>query len=101
MNENAGMYVVVVTFRVASEAVERFRKRVIEQARISVESESGCVRFDVCEPEDGADFLLYEVYADRAAFDVHLASDHFRQFDDEVRPMVKDKQVTTWHRVFG
>ena len=39
--------------------------------------------------------FLYEIYDDRAAFDAHLASPHFRAFDAEVGPWVQDKQVET------
>ncbi|MEM7522936.1 MAG: antibiotic biosynthesis monooxygenase [Pseudomonadota bacterium] len=37
--------------------------------------------------------FLYEVYDDAAAFDAHLASDHFKDFDAAVAPMVAAKTV--------
>ncbi|MFK7944291.1 MAG: putative quinol monooxygenase [Paracoccaceae bacterium] len=56
--------------------------------------EPGCQRFDVWQdPADPARVCLYEVYNDRAAFDAHLVSAHFKAFDAEVASWVMDKQV--------
>ena len=93
------MYVVLVTFRIASGQEDAFEVRVLAQARESLGRESGCRQFDVARSESGgAEFLLYEVYTDRTAFDRHLASDHFRRFDAEVAASVAHKAVTTWIR---
>jgi quinol monooxygenase YgiN len=43
--------------------------------------------------------FLYERYADRAAFDAHLASTHFRAFDAAVRGMVAAKSMRALQRV--
>lgn len=37
--------------------------------------------------------MLYEIYADRAAFDRHLAMPHYVEFDRLTRPMVRSKGV--------
>ncbi|MGI9463684.1 MAG: putative quinol monooxygenase, partial [Aestuariivirgaceae bacterium] len=56
-----------------------------------------CRRFDVCtDPDRPERVFLYEIYDDRAAFDAHLASDHFKAFDAEVVPITLDKVVGTW-----
>jgi len=50
--------------------------------------------FDICvDSEDAGKILLYEVYSDKSAFDLHLQSDHFKQFDSEVKDMVKEKTI--------
>ena len=43
--------------------------------------------------------FLYEVYDDRKAFDAHLATLHFKQFDPAVAPMVASKAVRVLERV--
>jgi len=43
--------------------------------------------------------MLYEVYSDRGAFDAHLASAHFIDFDETVRDWIIDKQVTILERI--
>ena len=91
------MYVVTVTFEVHPEMQEAFLRRVMEQASDSLRVEPGCSRFDVSTgPERPDGVFLYEIYDDRAAFDRHLASAHFRSFDAEVVPMVVSKTVQVW-----
>jgi quinol monooxygenase YgiN len=61
-----------------------------------VREEAECSRFDVLVPRDAAvaDMVtLYEIYTDRAAFDLHLATRHFQEFDSATRDMVLAKIV--------
>ena len=93
------MYVVTVVFEPLPELAEDFRTAMIANARASREREPGCRQFDVCiEPGTGTVFL-YEVYDDRAAFDAHLASEHFRAFDAKVRDWVARKAVRSYERI--
>lgn len=89
------MYLVAVTFHVTEGREDDFLARVLQQAEDSL-GEEGCRRFDVWTSPDGPrSVFLYEIYDDRTAFDVHLASDHFRAFDAEVSPWIADKRVET------
>ena len=94
------MFVVVVEFTARSEHAAAFRERVQQQAQDSLNLEPECHVFDVCVDPDREELvLLYEVYTDRAAFDLHLASNHFKSFDAEVRDWVANKQVSTFQRL--
>ena len=94
------MYVVVVEFTLDPEHAQAFRQRVRQQAQDSLREESECHVFDVCIDSARDDFvLLYEIYTDREAFDVHLESAHFRDFDHEVRNWVSDKKVSTYEKL--
>jgi quinol monooxygenase YgiN len=68
-----------VTLEVIPEAREEFLDAITENARLSVQDEPGCHRFDVVELGEGSNrFAFYEVYRDRAAFDKeHLTAPHF------------------------
>ncbi len=91
------MYCVTVLFEVRPDRYEAFRSRVVRQANDSIEQESGCHRFDVwTDPARSQQVYLYEIYEDRAAFDAHLQSKHFKAFDQEVADWVTDKQVVLW-----
>ncbi|MEO1536445.1 MAG: putative quinol monooxygenase [Pseudomonadota bacterium] len=91
------MYVVTVTFRLAVEHAQAFLAAVRENAQLSLAREPGCHRFDVAVGEDGPETVfLYELYDDRAAFDAHLASAHFKSFDAMVAPWVASKDVATY-----
>ena len=94
------MYVVSVDFRIKPEFLTAFRERMIANARASREQEPGCFQFDVCTDPANADCIyLYEVYADRATFDAHLASAHFKAFDQEVGRWVAGKTIRIFERV--
>jgi autoinducer 2-degrading protein len=94
------MYVVVVEFTIKAEFAGHFRERVQQQARDSLERESECHVFDVCiDPAQDEFVLLYEVYSERGAFDAHLESAHFIDFDNRVRDWVESKQVACYARI--
>lgn len=91
------MFVVTVKFKVDAATSDDFHEAVINQAANSLNREEDCHRFDVCfDPDDPARVFLYELYADRAAFDRHLRSEHFLDFDARVCGWVEDKAVETW-----
>ncbi|MEM9708572.1 MAG: putative quinol monooxygenase [Pseudomonadota bacterium] len=92
-------YAVVVRFHIGPEAWEEFVALVKNNAHLSLQ-EPGCVQFDVLtDPARLGEVFLYEIYTDRAAFDAHLATAHFVDFDAAYRDMVSEKQVETWKEV--
>ncbi|KNG93304.1 putative quinol monooxygenase [Pseudaestuariivita atlantica] len=88
------MYAVCVTFRVRADAVDAFLPRMLANAETSLATEAGCHQFDVCR--EGNEVFLYELYADRAAFDAHLDTAHFRDFDAATADMIEEKTVKTY-----
>lgn len=93
------MFVVIVEFTLEAEYIERFRERVRRQAGDSLNRELDCHVFDVCIDPARDDFvMLYEVYSDRGAFDAHLLSSHFVDFDETVRGWIIDKKVVFLER---
>lgn len=94
------MYIVTVDFRVKPEFSKQFRGQMVANARASREREPGCSQFDVCVDPAQADLIyLYEVYDDRAAFDAHLATAHFKSFDAIVGPWLAGKTVRIYERI--
>ena len=94
------MFAVVVFFQVKAEYVNEFSTLVLNNAKTSLEHESGCHQFDVCFDDDkSSEVFLYELYDDKAAFDVRLASEHFLAFSDASAPMVADKTLHIYSRV--
>ncbi len=85
---------VIVSFTVKTDDRERFMALLRENARKSIAEEPGCRRFDILEPPQRPDEVwLYETYRDRAAFDAHLDTPHYRDFDSETRGMVAGRAV--------
>jgi autoinducer 2-degrading protein len=92
-------YAITVSFELEEGAAEKFHPLVAENARQSVALEPGCLRFDVLFPTNGAmgrEVFLYEIYTNQAAFDVHLATAHFKSFDEETRTLVRKKTVNAF-----
>jgi quinol monooxygenase YgiN len=90
-------YVVWVEFDIHADMSAAFVAMVRENATISLASEPGCERFDVlCSEADPSHIALYEVYGSRPAFEDHLGSPHFRDFDMRSQPLVSRKQVSTF-----
>jgi quinol monooxygenase YgiN len=94
------MYVVVVDFEIKPDVIDPFRRLIRDNARRSVNDEPGCRQFDVCvDPTKPTSIFLYEVYDDRAAFDAHLKTAHFKEFDAATASMLANKQVRLLSRV--
>lgn len=93
------MYVVTVEFTAVPAHRSELGKALQRQAANSLSLETECHTFLVStDANDGNRFFLYEEYTDRAAFDAHLASDHFAEFNARVTPWVASKKVETWVR---
>ena len=96
------LFVVVVEFHLKEGARAQFRHLIDANADASVRSESGCLQFDVLEPEgDGDRVLLYEVYSDKAAFDAHRQTEHFRTFASQSEVLCLEKSVTRCRLAFS
>lgn len=93
------MYAVTVQFTLKSGQQEAFLPLMVENARTSLLEESGCLQFDVLRGGAADVVFLYEIYEDRAAFDLHLQSAHFKSFDAAVGDMVADKIIQTFDEV--
>jgi (4S)-4-hydroxy-5-phosphonooxypentane-2,3-dione isomerase len=88
-------YVVIVEFGLAPGSRPAFRP-LMDANAIASAKEPGCRRFDVVEPTGDPDrIVLYEIYDDRAAFEAHLATPHFKAFDAEAGPMIARRSIVT------
>jgi (4S)-4-hydroxy-5-phosphonooxypentane-2,3-dione isomerase len=75
------VFALVVGIETPPESRDRFLEAIAEQAAASLEREPGCLRFDVCSVvEDENRFVLYEIYADAAAYEAHGQTEHFARW---------------------
>src|SRR5690606_16184780 len=77
-------FLVLPEFIIAPEKKDRFLEAAMNDARQSLAIEIGCLQFDVTCLE-GDTVLFYEVYSGRAAFDHHLETSHFKEFQDAMK----------------
>jgi quinol monooxygenase YgiN len=58
-------------------------------------SEPDCQRFDISIPDGTENTVrLYEVYADQAAFDHHMATPHMAAYREDTGDMVASRALT-------
>jgi autoinducer 2-degrading protein len=94
---SARSHVIWVAFRVRPEARAEFLRLVCANAWASLRAEPGCSRFDVLPSLAESDLVcLYEIYDDLAAFQAHLATPHFKDFDCATAGMYTNKQVQSF-----
>jgi (4S)-4-hydroxy-5-phosphonooxypentane-2,3-dione isomerase len=87
-------YVVTVEFFLHPGAMQQFMPLMIENAEKSRTLEPGCDRFDVLTTAGETDrVFLYEIYKDEAAFQAHLKTAHFLEFDAASRQHIKDRKI--------
>ena len=89
-------YVVAVVIVAKPEHRDEFRREMIANATASRTLEPGCRQFDVCESADGAETFLYEIYDDEAAFQAHLATDHYKRFNARTTAWLTEKRIVKY-----
>lgn len=96
------LFVIVVDFHLKPGVRPEFRRLIDLNAEDSVRNEQGCLQFDVLEPDgEGDRVLLYEIYTDKAAFDAHLRTEHFRDFAGASEALCLRKSVTQCNLVYS
>ena len=94
------MFAVTVLLEVDDRHLPEFMDAMKKQARNSLEREKGCRQFDICiDPYAPRRVFLYEIYNDLTAFDAHLKTDHFLEFDRCVKGWLVFKKVECWERL--
>ncbi len=85
------MYIVHVHVHVKPESVEAFWQATAENARQSLQQESGVARFDVIQQLDDPDrFVLLEVYQTPDDAARHKDTDHYQTWRDTVAEMMAE-----------
>jgi quinol monooxygenase YgiN len=80
MTDATTAFVVIAEFEVKSARMADFLALADDDAYHSVTDEAGCRQFDVAVFPGSTRVLFYEVYDDRAAFDLHLETPHLARF---------------------
>ncbi|MCL6416501.1 antibiotic biosynthesis monooxygenase [Aestuariirhabdus sp. Z084] len=94
------MIAVVVTFTLKTGTQMEFLPLMLANAEQSQTLESGCHQFDVCtDPQVSDEVFLYELYSDHEAFKAHLTSNHFKIFEKQSEPFIKEKAVRVYERL--
>ena len=95
-------YVVVARWRANAGSEERVIA-VLEELTRATRAEPGCVGYQPHRStDDPRDFLIYEQYADEAAFQAHIESEHFtRLVLEEAVPELLESRDRTFYLPLG
>ena len=94
------MLVVVVFIEAEHGHQDDMRGALVTYARMCIEHEPGCRRYDVClDPVDGTAFLLYQVYDDEAAYIAHRELPHYAEFRILADHWTRSRRVLTYNGV--
>ena len=92
-------FVLAVHITLKPENADKFM-RMLEANASAARKEPGCKQFDVLvDPSDQNKVMLYEVYADQAAFDAHQQTPHFKKYLAEAVPLVAGRQRSVFKRL--
>ncbi len=84
-----------------ADALEQALKDYEEMMRLVRANEPGCILYQVHQnPESPLDFMVYEVYRDKAAFEEHVNTAYFQEIvATRIRPHVTAQHRTFWEAV--
>jgi quinol monooxygenase YgiN len=90
--------VLQVNIKVKPENVDSFMKKVIENGK-AARKEPGCRQFEVLvNPEDKTSLMLFEVYDDQKAFEVHQQGAAFKKYVAEAVPLLASRERHFWNQ---
>ena len=88
--------VLQVSIRIKPENLDAFMPKVLENAR-AARAEPGCRQFEVLvDPADRTNVMLFEVYEDEKAFEVHQAGAAFKKYLAEAVPLLASRERHFW-----
>lgn len=89
-----------VEFRPKPGSHAAFDALIREHARLTVEEEPGCERFEVLQPlnqdgsKDESRIMLVEVYTDRTAVKAHVANPRMPKVREAYEPLIAERILT-------
>ena len=92
-------FVLQVRIQIKPENVDAFMQKLAVNAA-AARNEPGCRQFDVLvDPQDRTKVMLYEVYDDEKAFEVHQQQPPFKQYVAEAVPLLASRERQFWKRI--
>lgn len=91
--------VLVVHVKIKADRVPQLLTE-LEKNASAARKEPGCKQFDViADKDDPTKLVLYEVYADEAAFEAHQQTPHFKAYLEHALPHLESRERTFYRRV--
>lgn len=92
--------VLVVNVKIKPDCVPQLMAELEKNATAARETEPGCKQFDILrDKDDPTKLLLYEVYADEAAFEAHQQTPHFKHYLANALQYLESRERAFYRRV--
>lgn len=79
----------IAKIKVDAKHLEEYKKALREQMESAVKSEPGVLSYTaVADRKDPSMITIFEVYADRQAYESHISTSHFRKYKETVKDWV-------------
>jgi (4S)-4-hydroxy-5-phosphonooxypentane-2,3-dione isomerase len=84
--------ILAVNIRIKPENVDAFMPMVLANAR-EARKEPGCRQFEVLvDPADRSKVMLFEIYDDQKAFEIHQQTPHFKKYVADALPLLASRE---------
>ncbi len=84
----------IAELKIAPEHLEAYTRAVRKEIEISVRVEPGVLAiYSVAEKADPTSLRFFEIYADEAAYQSHIASPHFREYFETTQHMITSRKL--------
>jgi len=84
----------IAELKIAPEHLEAYTRAVRKEMEISVRVEPGVLAiYSVAEKADPTSLRFFEIYADEAAYQSHIASPHFREYFETTQHMITTRKL--------
>jgi len=96
------MFALIVDIIVKEGYAKQFLEAITVQGKTSLETEEGCMRFDILQAQDDPNhFTLYEGYIDEATFNTeHRTTAHYARYAETTADWVESKSRRFLTRVW-
>ncbi|MCL2123643.1 MAG: antibiotic biosynthesis monooxygenase [Desulfovibrionaceae bacterium] len=93
-------YYIVATIHPKAGKEEAVKAEILKNIP-NVRKETGCLRYDLHVRKTGGDtFMLYEIWADKAAFEAHGLAPHMAAYRERTKDLFeKPAEVSVWSAV--
>ncbi|RYY25283.1 MAG: antibiotic biosynthesis monooxygenase [Chitinophagaceae bacterium] len=87
-------YIRIAKLIIDSGKVDDYKKAVKEHAEVAVSIEQGVIMlYAVSEKNRPTHFTVFEIYADKKAYDFHIRQPHFLKYKEAVKDMVENLEL--------
>ena len=93
--QNDSRYIRIANIIVDSSKLESYKAALKEQAETAVRIEPGVLMlYAVYDKNNSTHITVFEIYADKAAYQSHIQTAHFKKYKSTVESMVKSLTLT-------